>query len=260
MSLRFPHQRWTENPPLVSMILTTRDRPRFMEMALACFEHQDYPNRELIVVDDGDQHPVDESAVARLGGAVIRTEPGTPLGSKLNLGCDAARGMLCQKMDDDDWYGPGFESTMVQALLSRWGDACSPALAVLTPFRFFDLARWEVRQTPVGNVPGATLLFPRQDWRDHPFRPLPGDEDVWFFLDQIEHGSTAVRVPATDHYMAVRHRGLGTDRGHTWVNQWTGQALEEDLLELDIVPGGPDAHLPEWALEFYRGLIISPPE
>ena len=106
------------------MILTTRDRPRFMEMALACFAHQDYPNRELIVVDDGDQHPVDERAVARLGGIVIRTEPGTPLGAKLNLGCDAARGMLCQKMDDDDWYGPGFESAMVQALLARWTDAC----------------------------------------------------------------------------------------------------------------------------------------
>ncbi|MGE3797008.1 MAG: hypothetical protein AB7G88_04130, partial [Thermomicrobiales bacterium] len=95
---------------------------------------------------------------------------------------------------------------------------------------------------------------------DYPFRPLPGDEDVWFFLDQLEFGTLPVRVPATDHYLAIRHRGLDTDRGHTWVNQWTGQALEDDLLALDLVPGGPEALLPDWAVQFYRGLLISPPE
>ena len=35
--------------PLVSMILTTRDRPRFLEVALRCYEHQSYAARELIV-------------------------------------------------------------------------------------------------------------------------------------------------------------------------------------------------------------------
>ena len=92
MPLRLSHQPWNLHPPLVSMILTTRDRPRFMEMALACFRHQDYPNRELIIVDDGDQFPVADDAARNAGATLIRTEPGTPLGTKLNLGCDAAKG------------------------------------------------------------------------------------------------------------------------------------------------------------------------
>ncbi|MCC6944669.1 MAG: glycosyltransferase [Thermomicrobiales bacterium] len=257
--LRHAYQPWNASPPKVSMILTTRDRPKFMEMALACFQHQTYPNRELIIVDDGDAQPVDEEIARRAGATLIRTPPGTPLGDKLNIGCDAATGLLCQKMDDDDWYGPDFEITMVRAALSRWTDACRPIVGIVTPFRFFNLVSWEVRQTPQGNVPGATLIFARQDWREHPFRSLPGDEDVWFFLDHLAHGAAVARVNGLQHYLAIRHRGLNTERGHTWVNQWTGQALEDDLLSLDLVPGGPESILPRWAIDFYQGMLISPP-
>ena len=33
------------------------------------------------------------------------------LGTKLNLGCEAARGKICMKMDDDDWYAPRYLET-----------------------------------------------------------------------------------------------------------------------------------------------------
>src|SRR2546423_12785563 len=102
--------------PFVSVVLTTRDRPRLLSIALACYKHQTYPKRELIVVDDGALFPADARAVAAVGGTLIRTEPGTPLGAKLNRGVSAARGPLCQKMDDDDWYAPRFLETMVSAL------------------------------------------------------------------------------------------------------------------------------------------------
>src|SRR5688500_4978455 len=94
--------------PLVSVILTTRDRPRLLSVALACYRHQTYPNRELVVVDDGAEFPADAAAVAAVGGRLVRAEPGTPLGSKLNQGASVAQGLLCQKMDDDDWYAPRF--------------------------------------------------------------------------------------------------------------------------------------------------------
>ena len=129
--------------PLVSVVLTTRDRPRFLPLALAGYQQQTYPHRELIVVDDGEQFPVSGAEVAAAGGRLLRVAPGTPLGSKLNTGIAAARGRLIQKMDDDDWYGPGFLAAMVAALAERWHVACRPTLAFLSPFLFFDLARWE---------------------------------------------------------------------------------------------------------------------
>src|SRR5262245_36826549 len=110
--------------PLVSVVLATRERPRFLALALACYQHQTYQPRELIVVDDGDEFPADARAVKAVGGRLIRLPPGTPLGVKLNEGIQLARGVLCQKMDDDDWYGPTFLETLVTAFLARQRTVC----------------------------------------------------------------------------------------------------------------------------------------
>src|SRR6266852_3436172 len=40
--------------PLISCIMPTRNRRVFVSQAIGYFERQDYPNRELIIVDDGD--------------------------------------------------------------------------------------------------------------------------------------------------------------------------------------------------------------
>src|SRR5262249_46735518 len=39
--------------PLISCIMPTRDRRRFVPLTLGCFQSQDWPHRELVVVDDG---------------------------------------------------------------------------------------------------------------------------------------------------------------------------------------------------------------
>lgn len=250
------------NPPLVSAIIATRDRPRLLSIALACYAHQTYPNRELIVVDDGDEAPADEAAVASVGGHLIRVAPGTPLGKKLNVGADAARGLFCQKMDDDDWYAPSFMETMVANALESWTIVCRPTLAVLMGFLFFDVARWEVRRSTPENAPGATLFFMREQWEEHQFREVPRDEDVSFYMDQLRHGGTCVTVDAPETFLAVRHSGGSSDRGHTWTRQLDGQRLETYLLDLPLHEGGPESLLPNWAIERYRAIrddLVSQP-
>src|SRR5581483_2994562 len=108
MNGMIPASMAASDRPFVSVLLTTRDRPRLLPVALACYRQQTYPNRELIVVDDGGRVPADRSAVEAVGGRLLRVAPGAWLGEKLNVGAEAARGALCQKMDDDDWYGPDF--------------------------------------------------------------------------------------------------------------------------------------------------------
>lgn len=240
--------------PLVSVILTTRDRPRLLRLALACYRHQTYPRRELVVVEDGELFPADEEAVAAVGGRLLRVEPGTPLGRKLNRGVSLAEGPLCQKMDDDDWYAPRFLETMVSAYLASRTVVCRPAVAFLQQFLFFDVARWEVRRSVDNNVPGATLLFAREDWAERPFRALPGDEDVWFLLDQVKSGVSLLPVEGLETFLAVRHGGNARERGHTWTHQWDGRTLEAYLQDRPRHPGGPESLLPDWALAVYRDL------
>ena len=246
--------RSSSSTPLVSMVLTTRDRPRFLDVALECYQHQSYPRRELIVVDDGDGFPADALKIEAAGGRLIRLPAGTPLGLKLNRGIKDAEGWLCQKMDDDDWYGPGFLETMVSAFMQSRAKMCRPALAFLPSFLFFELARWEVRRSVGNNVPGATLLFAREDWEQRPFRALNQDEDVWFLMDQVRQGLVTVPVFALEHFIAVRHRGALGDRGHTWTHQLDGRTLEAYLKERPLYHHPPEELLPEWVLDFYREL------
>jgi len=78
--------------PLVSVVLTTRDRPRFLPIALECYRRQTYSRRELVVVDDGEQSPAAAVDVERAGRRLLRLDSVATLGTKLNLGCEAARG------------------------------------------------------------------------------------------------------------------------------------------------------------------------
>src|SRR3954447_10293322 len=92
--------------PLVSCVMPTRNRRRFVRQAIWYFLRQDYPEKELLVVDDG------EDGVSGLVPADdrprhIRLDQRASLGAKRNLGCELARGELVAHFDDDDWIGPG---------------------------------------------------------------------------------------------------------------------------------------------------------
>ena len=67
---------------------------------------------------------------------------------------------------------------MVDRRVRAQHDVCAPMMTFLMPFLFFELARWEIRRSIDLNVPGATLLFDRDDWRERLFRDLAWDEDV----------------------------------------------------------------------------------
>jgi glycosyltransferase involved in cell wall biosynthesis len=239
--------------PLVTVILTTRDRPRFLSIALACYQHQTYPNRELIVVDDGEEYPLDPAVVAAVGGRLIRVPVGTTLGAKLNLGAADARGSLCQNFDDDDWYAPRFLARMVTAVLSSWSVVCRPTVATLIPFLLFDLRRWQIRRSRDDGFAGSTLLFSPADARAAPFRDLSQAADSYFLEDQVHLGSTHLPVDALETFLAVRHGGGVMARGHTWTHLWGGgQPVDDDLTARPLYARGPEALLPGWALNAYR--------
>ena len=239
---------------MVSVILTTRDRPRFLPLILRFYRDQTYAARELIVVDDGEQFPVDAAAVEAVGGRLVRMPPATPLGTKLNAGVELARGRWCQKIDDDDWYSPQFLEKMMSGVADTQNVVCGPVVAFLAPFLFFEVARWEIRQSKQNNLPGATLLFTRHSWEERPFRPLFRDEDVWFVVDQLRCGASVIQVQEPETFMAVRHRGVASDRGHAWTHQHDGRTLEQYLDERPLYDRRPEDFLPDFAIEVYRNL------
>ncbi len=240
--------------PLVSVVLTTRDRPHLLPIALRCFQHQSYANRELVVVDDGLDFPADVSSLPAESVRVVTVPPGTPLGVKLNHGVEAARGRLCMKMDDDDWYAPDYLATSVEALLDSERLVCRPTIVFHMGFLFFELKSWRIHESTDFNAPGATLLFSKNDWRRRPFRPVPTDEDAWFYRDQIRAGAQFLTIDSKETFVAIRHRGHSGTFGHTWTYQLDGSTLEQYLTSRPLYHRSPEQLFPDWALDVYRGI------
>lgn len=123
--------------PLVSLIVRTFNRPRFLERALSSIQSQIYRDVEAIVVNDAGE-TVDE-IVARFPFArlVVNAEN---LGTTptANVGLRAARGEFVGLLDDDDMLFPDHVARLVEAL-TRSDAAAANADAItcyleLTPF------------------------------------------------------------------------------------------------------------------------------
>lgn len=118
---RPPERRDT---PLVSVVLTTYDRPLLLAGALASLEAQDWPALEVVVVDDASPSPAArgflealEPRLAARGWRLVRQETNAYLGAARNAGAAAARGEFVAFLDDDNIAYPHWVSTMVRAAL-----------------------------------------------------------------------------------------------------------------------------------------------
>lgn len=231
--------------PLISCVLVTRDRPGFFRQALRCFLAQDYPNKELVVVDDGGTR-VGEWCAGVPGVTYIGLDRTTPTGSKLNIGIDAARGDILQKLDDDDFYAPGFLSTAAAALartrrpdpLVVW--CCFAVLIAGEPRLYFSGHGWKS---------GGTLCFRRALWRKTPFRDLYASSDSWFIRDN-DPAITRVCDPAK--YLVVRHGA------NTW-RHIQGYASADAYFRLHRYPRTVGALVGRSHAAFYRALAAKAP-
>jgi glycosyltransferase involved in cell wall biosynthesis len=192
--------------PLISCIMPTRDRALFVPQAIAYFLRQDYPNRELIVIDDGDEQPgIPDDRRIRYLRPIRRLS----IGAKRNLACRAARGEIIAQWDDDDWYAPERLSVQATPLLRGRAD-----LSALRARIFFDLDRWEFwtctpafhRRIFVHDVQGGTLMFRRSLWRRptvYPDTSLAEDADL--LSRAVRGGARLSRIDHENLYLYVRH-------------------------------------------------------
>jgi glycosyltransferase involved in cell wall biosynthesis len=190
--------------PLVSCIMPTFDRRPFVAGAIACFERQDYPNRELLVVDDGTD-PVRDLVPNSPRIRYVRLARKLVLGSKRNLACQQARGSIIVHWDDDDWSAPWRLRYQVRELQASGAEICG-----LTRVLYWDepgsRAFWYDYPGSEPWVAGNTLCYRRERWRRTPFPALSRGEDA-AFLSARPHG---VKALARDDFMIARLHAANT--------------------------------------------------
>jgi glycosyltransferase involved in cell wall biosynthesis len=226
---------------LVSCIMATGNRNMFFPYALRCYLSQTYRNRELIVVDDGED-PVGSLCAGLEGVKYVRLDKKTPTGTKLNLGIDSSNGTILQKLDDDDYYRPDFLETSAGRLQS-----CAAPDAIVAWACFLVIVAGDpcLRFSGQGWLAGGTLCFRRRVWESTPFRDVPVDEDSYFLDD---HKGPRLRVRKREQYVLVRHGG------NTWRQFRNGLQVDGYFSSLPAHPRKITELVDDRAARFYSAL------
>ena len=115
----------SDEAPLVSCLMVTRDRTQQAMLAVDCFRWQTYPNRELVIVDDSRDAALENSLANDPSIRVVRPAGGSAnLGEARNRAVMEARGAYICQWDDDDLYDPLRIAAQMTALRSAGARAC----------------------------------------------------------------------------------------------------------------------------------------
>ncbi|MCI0396121.1 MAG: glycosyltransferase [Chloroflexi bacterium] len=190
--------------PLVSCIMPTYNRRRFAGQAIWYFLRQDYPQRELVIMDDGED-AIDDLVPQDERIRYMRLQRRLSVGAKRNLACQLSQGELIAHWDDDDWMASQRLSVQVAELLAAGADACGTR----------DLLHYHLEageawcySYPADRRPwlaGGTLLYRRSTWAEHPFPDRNVGEDT-AFIWQLAPERLHV-MANTSLYVAIKHSG-----------------------------------------------------
>ncbi len=213
--------------PMVSCVMPTRGRPRWVARAIRQFLEQDYPHRELIIVYD-----TEADLGIRCNDARVRyvQASATSIGAKRQQGNGLARGTLIAQWDDDDWYAPRRLRRQVEPLRMGVADVSG-----LSNTLFFDLQRWRFwRCSPElferlfhEGVAGGTLVYRKSLWQGQAVYPaLSLREDAEFLRTLLERGARLCRMEGERLFIYLRH-GKNSWRFHAGqhLNAGAWQAL-----------------------------------
>jgi len=202
---------------LVSCLMVTANRPELVARAIYLFERQTYPQRELLIVDDGDcdlSQIIDSSPDRHLIRYVrISREPRRTLGDLRNVSIANAQGMWCIQWDDDEWYHPSrIQSQLEVASLSRTGASVLKWTLMHVNEPSQQIGQ-QLFRTDVGIGTPGTILFRRDLAPMYPH--LSRNEDGVFMRMMRDNSGLAVMGPEFSHlFVRIFHGSNTWEREH----------------------------------------------
>ncbi len=189
------------DPPKVSCVMVTADRIDLCARSVWCYQQQTYPNKELVVLDNGNRSM--ESLLKDLPPREVRYKkidrtPDLILGDLRNTALDMATGAyIIPQWDDDDWYHPDRIQRQVDVLL-QGPDACALAgtLMHVSKAPYFD--KPYIGLLPNGVPP--TIMHRRDDAIRYP--SLPRTEDTVYVNEWLK--KSYVQLPEEASYLYIR--------------------------------------------------------
>lgn len=228
-------QNKREALPKLTCMMVTRDRPLLAGRSVDCFRRQSYPNRELLVLDDG-ADPSLEQSIHSLGDPSIRfirlPEEGKTLGELRNLAVELASGEYVAQWDDDDLSDPNRLEIQMAAIHVTRSDACLLKRQMI----------WfpSMRKLAVSNERFWESSFICRKGSLPPYPALRKGEDT-DVIEKIVASSRVITIDYPGLYMYVFHHANTFEEAH-WQNCWQaasrvyeGQAYLAELANLSAL-------------------------
>lgn len=118
--------------PMISVYMASKNRRSLLKRAMESVLSQDYPNFELVVVDDGstDDTPelLQQYQQQHQNLRFIRNEQSVGVARARNMAIEAAQGEFISGLDDDDYFMPSRLKSLMAAYDERYAFICSSAI------------------------------------------------------------------------------------------------------------------------------------
>lgn len=218
--------------PLVSAIMPTANRRWCVAQSIQYFLRQDYPHKELIIVDDGLDR-IEDLVPPHPDIRYLRHQGPLVTGTKRNIACDAARGDLILHWDDDDWQAPWRIRYQVAEHITA-GKPVS-GLQTFVGFRASHGDAWEYHYH--GSAPfiyGATLCYDKSRWQRKHFQDCQIGEDT-FFVGSLPIGQW--HVCQDSRFLVLLIHPNNTSRKQLTSSSW--KALDVQTVRDRIGPDWP---------------------
>jgi len=187
--------------PLVSCIMPTANRQKFVPLAIQYFLQQDYFNAELVIIDDGvetSRNLIPENSNIRY----YYTDPLGTIGVKRNYACEKTNGEIIMHWDDDDWYAPDWISRQVNSLIMNNADITGLNKVIFYSPTVDKRYMYEDSEPDQPWLCGATMCYWRTIWEKYPFIDLQVGEDY----DFVYHaGKKIIAHDYLEGFVAILH-------------------------------------------------------
>jgi glycosyltransferase involved in cell wall biosynthesis len=204
-----------DEQPLISCLMVTANRAHIARVAIKCFSDQTWPNKELVIIDDGVEDYSDLIASFDCADLVryIKLQPANPrlsLGELRNLSIEEAHGEWCVQWDDDEWYHP--ERLAVQLNAAAQADVGASALKWTLMHVKDDSAQSLTFRGDSGIATPGTLMFRKGDVR---YPHLARNEDGIFLRDvKVNHGLVVLDEKYSHLFIRVFHGSNTWEKDH----------------------------------------------
>jgi glycosyltransferase involved in cell wall biosynthesis len=189
---------------LITCACPTRDRPRYIPLLLASFTHQDWPELELLILDNGEQSiqhllpPDPRITYQRI------PPPHLTLGALRNLCAELAHGEIIVQFDDDDAQGPhrvshqAHQLTATRQPFTGYHEIIYYSLHTRQPFL------WSTR-TGYPYPPGCSMAYLRAAYLEHPCPDTSFSEDYHFWA-AVRRANLCTTLRGDHNMVALYHQ------------------------------------------------------